>query len=117
VTIVLHHVALETNLRQVEEELAFWALLGFEPVRPPGPLAERAAWVERGGTQIHLLYKEDPRVPTEGHTAVVVDDFGRTFEALRPFSPERRAEHWGAARAFVRSPAGHRVEFMAAPPP
>jgi hypothetical protein len=46
----------------------------------------------------------------------VVDDFERTFEALRPFSPERRAEHWGAARAFVRSPAGHRVEFMAAPP-
>jgi hypothetical protein len=26
-------------------------------------------------------------------------------------------EHWGAARAFVQTPAGHRVEVMAAPPP
>jgi hypothetical protein len=117
VTIVLHHIALETRREQAGEEVAFWRLLGFEPVNPPPTLAERAAWVQRGGTQIHFLYKDDPVVMPEGHTAVVVEDFERTLSALEPFSPERRREHWGAKRAFVRSPAGHMVEFMAAPPP
>jgi hypothetical protein len=32
------------------------------------------------------------------------------------FPVEPRPRHWGAARAFVRSPGGHRVEIMAAPP-
>jgi catechol 2,3-dioxygenase-like lactoylglutathione lyase family enzyme len=42
-----------------------------------------------------------------------------TLEALRRagFEPEPRREHWGAPRCFVRDPAGHRVEIMAAPPP
>ena len=31
-------------------------------------------------------------------------------------APQPRAEYWGAPRSFVRSPAGHRVEVMAAPP-
>jgi catechol 2,3-dioxygenase-like lactoylglutathione lyase family enzyme len=116
VTGVLHHVALETGREQIPEEVAFWRVFGFEQVDPPPTLAERAAWVARGDTQIHFLFKDDPVVMPDGHTAVVVDDFERTFSALEPFSPERRKEHWGAKRAFVRSPAGHMIEFMAAPP-
>jgi catechol 2,3-dioxygenase-like lactoylglutathione lyase family enzyme len=78
-----------------------------------------ATWVERGGTQVHLLYSDDPVVPPSGHLAVVVDDYDMTIERLRAagFDPEPRAEQWGAPRSFVRDPAGHRVELMSAPPP
>ena len=49
----------------------------------------------------------------------VVDDYAATLDRLRaaghPVKP--RPEHWGAPRAFITSPGGHRVEVMAAPPP
>jgi catechol 2,3-dioxygenase-like lactoylglutathione lyase family enzyme len=65
------------------------------------------------------MRRDDPVVLPAGHFAVVVDDYDRTLERLRAagFDPESRDEHWGAARAFVRDPAGNRVELMAAPPP
>jgi catechol 2,3-dioxygenase-like lactoylglutathione lyase family enzyme len=55
----------------------------------------------------------------KGHVAVVAPAFDETVAALRAagFDPEPRTPHWGAARAYVRTPAGHRVELMAAPPP
>ena len=61
---------------------------------------------------------DSPTVPPRGHTAVVVADFESTFGALREhgFEAERRREHWGAPRALVIAPGGHRVELMAAPP-
>ena len=77
-------------------------------------------WVERAGTQVHLMYADgDPVVPPSGHLAVVVADYPATLDALRAagHEPEPRAEHWGSPRAFVRDPAGHRVELMASPPP
>ena len=114
----LQHVSLEVRRDDVPEELRFWALLGFEEVEPAGTLAEVAAWVQRGATQIHLLFSDDPVVPPSGHSAVVAEDFDAVIAALRDagFSPEERTRHWGAARVFVRSPAGHVVEVMAAPP-
>ena len=115
---MIQHVALEVREADGEAEAAFWALLNFAEVRPPESLASRARWVERDGTQVHLLWKEDPVVPPAGHVAVVCPDHDATLDRLRAagFTPEPRAEHWGAPRAFVRSPAGHRVEVMAAPP-
>jgi catechol 2,3-dioxygenase-like lactoylglutathione lyase family enzyme len=94
-------------------------LLGFAPVDPPGSLAERAAWVERAGTQIHLMRRDDAVRLPHGHFAVVVDDYDRRLSRLRSegFDPEPRPEHWGAPRSFVRDPAGNRVELMAEPPP
>jgi catechol 2,3-dioxygenase-like lactoylglutathione lyase family enzyme len=61
---------------------------------------------------------EDPVTTACGHAAVVVEDYAATVQALRDggFAVDPRAEHWGAPRAFVRSPAGHLVELMAAPP-
>jgi catechol 2,3-dioxygenase-like lactoylglutathione lyase family enzyme len=116
---MLQHVALETRAGDVEAVLAFWALLGFEPVEVPAGLAGRTHWVQRGGTQIHLLLTEDPVVPRAGHVAVVAADYDATLAALRaaghPVDP--RAEHWGAPRSFVTDPSGHVVEVMAAPPP
>ena len=115
---VIHHAALETRRRDGEAAAAFWRLLGFESVEPPPTLRERAGWLERKGTQIHLLWKDEPTAAPEGHVAVVVDDYDSTVERLREagHEVEERTRHWGAARAFARAPGGHRVELMAAPP-
>ncbi|HEX2103415.1 MAG TPA: VOC family protein [Solirubrobacteraceae bacterium] len=115
----LNHVTLETRREDVEAEVAFWALLGFEQVQPPPGLRDRAAWVARDGTQIHLVYEDDPVVMPRGHPAVVAADYDAAVGRLRDagFDVRPTEEHWGAARAFVRTPAGHRVEVMSAPPP
>jgi catechol 2,3-dioxygenase-like lactoylglutathione lyase family enzyme len=116
---VIQHVAIEVREHDLSACVRFWELLGFEAVAPPPALAARAAWLQAGPTQIHLLFADDPVVPGEGHVAVVVDAFESTCARLAAagFEPHQRAQHWGAPRAFVRSPAGHRVEIMAFGPP
>ena len=111
-------MTLEVPRDRVEACAGFWSLLGFERVEPPASLADRAVRMQRGDTQIHLMHVDDPVVPPQGHAAVVAPDYDRAFAALRDagHDPEPRTEHWGAARCFVRDPAGHRVEVMAAPP-
>ena len=115
---MIQHVALEVRREDAGACERFWSLLGFARVEPPAALRDRAVWVERRGTQIHLLFTDDPAAMPEGHVAVVAGDYEATLAALRDggFDPQPRSEHWGAARSFVRSPAGHRVEVMAAPP-
>jgi catechol 2,3-dioxygenase-like lactoylglutathione lyase family enzyme len=114
----LQHVSLETRPGDVDAELRFWALLGFEPVTPPPSLRARAAWVQRGPTQVHLLFADEPVVWPKGHVAVAAADYESTIDGLRRggFEPEPRAEHWGSPRSYVRSPGGHLVEVMAWPP-
>jgi len=116
---MIHHITLETRPADVDAALAFWTLLGFAPVTPPASLATRAAWMQRAGTQIHLLFVDRPTVMPEGHVAVVVEDYEAALQRLRVagFAPEPRREHWNAPRAYVVAPGGHRVELMAAPPP
>ena len=115
---MIQHVALELRRDDTDAAVAFWALLGFAEVAPPGTLAARSRWVERGGTQVHLLVGDDPVAPGEGHVAVVAEDYDDALARLRDagFDPQAREEHWGAPRAFVRSPGGHRVEVMARAP-
>jgi len=115
---VIQHVAIEVREHDVEACVGFWALLGFKTVTPPPALAARAAWVQAGATQVHLLFADKPVVPSEGHIAVVVADYEATLAALRRagFEPAPRTAYWGSPRAFVRSPAGHRVELMAFAP-
>jgi catechol 2,3-dioxygenase-like lactoylglutathione lyase family enzyme len=115
---VIQHVSVEVRREQVDACADFWGVLGFRRVDPPPTLAERAIWVERDGTQVHLMYADDPVVPPKAHVAVVVDDYERAFAALAGggHDPEPRPEHWGVPRCFVHDPAGHRVEVMAAPP-
>lgn len=115
---MLHHVSLEVRPEDVEGCVACWRLLGFEPVEAPGPLRGYVTWLEREGTQIHLIEGEAATVPPLGHPAVVVADFEATFAALERagHAPERHRELWGEPRAFVTMPGGQRVEFMAAPP-
>ena len=116
---MIHHVALEVVEGEAGRCVAFWQLLGFEEVEPPGTLRQKSRWLERRGTQIHLLFAgQDPVAPPEGHVAVVAEDYDATLARLRDagFPPEAHQEHWGAPRSFVTSPAGHRVELMASPP-
>jgi catechol 2,3-dioxygenase-like lactoylglutathione lyase family enzyme len=114
---MLHHVGIEVAPVDIERTVELWQLLGFELVEPPASLSE-FTWLEREGTQVHLMPTESPTVPGRGHTAVVVADFEGAFAALteRGFEIERRREHWGVPRARVVAPGGHRVELMAAPP-
>jgi catechol 2,3-dioxygenase-like lactoylglutathione lyase family enzyme len=114
---MLHHVGIEVTPADIDRTTELFRLLGFEPVEPPESLSE-FTWLERSGTQIHLMPTESPTVPARGHTAVIVGDFESTFAALgeRGFEVERRREHWGVPRALVIAPGGHRVELMAAPP-
>jgi catechol 2,3-dioxygenase-like lactoylglutathione lyase family enzyme len=116
---VIQHVAFEIRRELADDCAEFYALLGFDRVTPPPTLVERAAWVQRDGTQIHLLFAESPATLPAGHVAVIVDDFNATFAALAAagHQPERRPEHWGSPRAYVRDPAGNLVEMMAFPPP
>jgi catechol 2,3-dioxygenase-like lactoylglutathione lyase family enzyme len=116
---MLQHVTIEVSAAQVDDCVRFYALLGFEKVDPPESLKGRATWVERDGTQVHLMPVDDPAVPPSGHHALLVEgDYDATLERLRGagFDPEPRTEHWGARRSFVRNPAGHRVEVMAGSP-
>lgn len=113
----LHHVGLEVRPVEIERSIEFWRVLGFEEVEPPQTLREYT-WLEREGTQIHLMPTESPLAPSRGHTAIVAADFERDVAALRErgFEVELRREHWGAPRALAIAPGGHRVELMAHPP-
>jgi Glyoxalase-like domain len=114
---VLHHVGIEVAPADVEAAVGFFELIGFERVDPPPTLAEYT-WVEREGTQVHLMPVQEPTVPSPGHLALVVADFEGTVARLREqgFEVEPKREHWGESRALAIAPAGHRVELMAAPP-
>lgn len=114
---MLHHVGIEVRPVDVERSVEFWQALGFEEVEPPETLREYT-WLEREGTQVHLMPSDSPSAPARGHTAIVAPGFERNVATLRErgFEVERRREHWGAPRAVAVAPGGHRVELMAAPP-
>jgi hypothetical protein len=116
---VLQHVAIEVASEQLEACARFWELLGFRRVAQPEALGDNFVWVERAGTQIHLIGTDEATVPALGHPAVVVEGFERTLERLGAAGHEAQEtrELWGARRGFAIAPGGHRVELMASPPP
>jgi catechol 2,3-dioxygenase-like lactoylglutathione lyase family enzyme len=116
---MLQHVSLEVRPDELEACVAFWRLLGFEQVTPPPLLRDRFTWVERAGTQIHLMPFEDPVTTRRGHAAVVVEDYEATLAVLHEqgFETREGSNAWDAPRTFVRDPAGNHVELMSAPPP
>ena len=115
----LQHVTLELSRDQEADCVAFYELLGFYRVEPPPSLADRAAWMQAGEVQVHLMWVEEPTALPSGHIAVVAEGYDRTLEALRAagHEVEPRSEHWGSPRSYVRDPAGNLVEVMAFPPP
>ena len=114
----LQHAGIEIAPAEVDRAVLLFELLGFELVEPPPSLAAGFTWVEREGTQIHLMHEENPVVPPRGHVAVHVPDFDAALGRLRghDFDPEPHREHWGAPRSVVTLEGGQRVELMAAPP-
>ena len=118
---MLQHVSIEVPQPDAKPALAFWELLGFERVEAPAEIAEYVTWVERRGTQIHMILTdpEHTTVPRLGHAAVVVDDFDATFARVEAAGHEisESRQLWGARRAFAIAPGGHRVELMESPPP
>jgi catechol 2,3-dioxygenase-like lactoylglutathione lyase family enzyme len=116
---VLHHVSIPVAPGVLAACEAFYTALGFAAVEPPPGVRERARWLERRGTQIHLIHDSQAApLPGASHIAVVVDDYDAAVERLERLGAdvEPRRRHWGAPRAYVRDPAGHRVEIMAWPP-
>ena len=116
---MLHHVSLEIPPDEADRSIEFWSLLGFEEVPAADVLGDSVRWLERDGTQIHLILTEGHTAPALGHAAVVAADHGEAKQRLRDagFQVEETRQLWGADRAFAIAPGGHRVELMAAPPP
>ena len=79
--------------------VAFWELLGFTEIEPPPVLRDRFIWVERNGTHIHLIPREDPAIPVEGHAAVVAPDDRRSRACATTASTRARAATPGTPRA------------------
>jgi catechol 2,3-dioxygenase-like lactoylglutathione lyase family enzyme len=115
---MLQHVTLEVDADRIDACIAFWARLGFEPMEPPPLLRGRFVWVARGGTQIHLMPLDAPVTTSQGHAAVVVDDYEGTVAALRADGHELRegTNAWDAPRSFLRDPSGNLVEVMSRAP-
>ena len=98
---MLQHVTLEVKPDQVRDCVAFWALLGFDEMTPPPLLRHRFIWVQREGTQIHLVPVEEPIAAREGHVAVLADDFEATLDTAHRARASRcaRARTRGTRRA------------------
>jgi catechol 2,3-dioxygenase-like lactoylglutathione lyase family enzyme len=116
---VLQHVSIEVPPGEADRSIEFWGLVGFDEVESPEPLGDTVRWLERNGTQIHLILTEGHTAPLLGHAAVVVPDHAEAKERLRSagFQVEDSRQLWGADRAFAIAPGGHRVELMAEAPP
>ena len=115
---MLQHAALEVPPGKVEECVAFWALLGFERATKPPRLQTSSTWVEREGTQIHLLPMDEPVIAVRGHIAVVAPDYDGVLRALAEegYTVDEAQNAWDAPRSTVRDPAGHTIEVMSRAP-
>lgn len=116
---MIHHVGLEIELDRIEAEVEFWTLLGWHEVAVSEGIADTGRWLQRGAQQVHLMAADDGFVaPRATHVALVDAGLDATVERLAAagFETLERSRYWGARRIFTRSPGGHRVELMSAPP-
>jgi catechol 2,3-dioxygenase-like lactoylglutathione lyase family enzyme len=115
---MLQHTSLEVPPDRVRECVAFWELLGFEEIEAPPLLGGRFTWVQREGTQIHLIPVPDPVNMRQGHVAVVAPDYEANLRKLvdAGFTPREGVNAWDAPRVFVHDPGGNLVEVMSKPP-
>jgi catechol 2,3-dioxygenase-like lactoylglutathione lyase family enzyme len=121
---LIQHVTRRIRSSQLDDCIAFYRILGFQPVEVPPGIAGRAVWLEcsldpdsAGPSQVHLMPAPDAE-PEQGHFALVAHDYAATLDRLRRAGHEvdPRREHWGSPRAYVRDPAGNLVELMERPP-
>ena len=85
-----------------------------DPQEPPPLLRDRFTWVEREGTQIHLVPVDDPIAAREGHVAIVADDYEATLARLdvAGFEVSEGSNAWNAPRVFATD-ASARRQFTA----
>ena len=116
---MLHHVSIEVHPEDVGRTMEFLRLIGFAQIEAPAAIADHVYWVERDGTQIHLIKTTEPATQHLGHPAFVTPDFEKTIGKVREsgFEFEESQELWGERRGFATLPGGQKVELMAAPPP
>lgn len=122
---MIEHVSFTVSKADADACAVFYCLLGFELVDPPAGLGDRSIWLTRNGTAIHLMFAERGGAQVErtpppgaGHVALVLDQYQATVNALTAagVEVEPRNAYWGAPRAYLRDPAGNRVEIMAEAP-
>jgi catechol 2,3-dioxygenase-like lactoylglutathione lyase family enzyme len=120
---VIQHVTRQIQRSQLSACLRFYELLGYEQTDVPQGIEGRAVWLVKPGADppgphLHLQFADDVQVPDQGHVAFVVAPYDETLESLRAagFDVDRRREHWGSPRAYVRDPASNLVELMARAP-
>ena len=115
---MLQHVSIEVHPDDVPRTIELWRR-SASSVEAPGPINPYVTWLERQGTQIHLIHNEEATVPVLGHPAVVAEPYDEVLERVREagFELEEHQELWGARRWFVIGPGGHRTELMESPPP
>jgi catechol 2,3-dioxygenase-like lactoylglutathione lyase family enzyme len=122
---VIEHVSFNVSRADAQACAGFYKLLGFANVEPPAGLGERSIWLTRNGTSLHLMFRDrdgqdiaQSPEPGEGHIALVVEQYDAVIGALTAAGTtvEPRSEYWGSPRAYVRDPAGNRVELMAFAP-
>ncbi|WP_354699306.1 hypothetical protein DSM112329_05018 [Paraconexibacter sp. AEG42_29] len=114
---MLHHASLEIRAGDADAEVAFWTLLGYPEIPAlTEKLAQSSRWLQDPASrnQIHLVYEDAPAIPRRAHLAVVRTDYEATLASLRAagFEVLERERYWDSPRAFVHSPAGHRIEVM-----
>lgn len=116
---MLHHVSLEVHPEHCPHVVELFELIGFVRVEAPDPIGEYVDWLERKGTQVHLIRTPEPAVQHLGHPAFVASDFESTVKAVEDagFEFEESRELWGERRGFATLPGGQKLELMAAPPP
>jgi hypothetical protein len=116
---MLHHVSLEVRPEERERVSRIFELLGFSRVPAPEPIAGFVTWLEREGTQVHLIHTPEPTTPALGHCAIVAPDFENAVARLREegYEVDEAQALWGEPRAFAVLPGGGRVEVMRRPPP
>ena len=102
---MLQHVTLEVRPAQVRSCVEFWGLLGFSEMQPPPLLRDRFTWVEREGTQIHLVPVEEPIAAREGHVAVIAADYAATLARLTDagYTLREGTNAWDAPRSDRKS--------------
>lgn len=122
---MVDHVSFEVSRTDAEACAGFYELLGMARVEPPAGLGERSIWLVRDDSSIHLVFRDrdgtdvaSSQPAAAGHTALVVPDYDKVIAALRAAGTtiDERSAYWGAARCYVKDPAGNRLELMAAPP-
>ncbi len=86
---MLQHAGIEVSPVDLDRMVEFFAILGFTVV--PDPFDGGFTWLERDGTQIHLMHEDFPTVPARAHVAVVTPNFDAALARLQEhgFAVER----------------------------